>query len=112
MKLKMRFDKDDMIKFGIYALILFLLVAILVSNLISFSKNGTAAGFNFFIALSPEYFISTIVVFLLALGGLVFTCKDYFFEFEKGFGFTTEKKLDGYNNWCDKKAMKNIYKKR
>jgi hypothetical protein len=29
MKLKMRFDKDDMIKFGIYAFILFILVVVL-----------------------------------------------------------------------------------
>lgn len=106
MKLKMRFDKNDMVKFGIYAVILFWLVATLVSNLITFSKSGEFAGFNFFVALGKDYIVATFVVFLLSLGGLVFTCKDYFFEFEKGFGFTTEKKLDGYNNWCDKKTMK------
>ena len=105
MKLKMRFDKNDMIKFGIYAFILFITIAVLVSNLITLAKNGEFAGFNFFIALSGEYFLSTLVVFLLALGGLVFTCKSYFFEFDKGFGFTTEKKLDGYSKWCDKKTM-------
>ena len=44
-------------------------------------------------------------MFVLTLFGLVFTCKSYFFEFEKGFGFTTEKKLDGYIHWCDKKEM-------
>ena len=105
MKLKMRFEKDDMVKFGIYAFVLFLMIAILVSNLISFANDGEFAGFNFFIALSSEYFLSTLIVFLMALAGLVFTCKSYFFEFEKGFGFTTEKKLDGYNKWCDKKTM-------
>ena len=105
MKLKMRFDKNDMIKFGIYAFILFLMIAILVANLITFGNEGKFAGFNFFIALSGEYILSTIVVFIMALAGLVFTCKSYFFEFDKGFGFTTEKKLDGYNHWCDKKTM-------
>ena len=105
MKLKMRFDKNDMIKFGIYAFILFIMIAILLSNLITFSKSGEFAGLNFFVALSKDYFVSTLVVFIMALGGLVFTCKSYFFEFEKGFGFTTEKKLDGYNKWCDKKTM-------
>ena len=105
MKLKMRFDKDDMVKFGIYSLILFLMIAILVANLISFANDGEFVGLNFFIALSGEYFASTIVVFIISLAGLVFTCKSYFFEFEKGFGFTTEKKLDGYNHWCDKKTM-------
>ncbi len=106
MKLKMRFDKNDMIKFGIYAFILFLMVAILYSNLISFSHNGKFAGLNFFIALSKDNIVATFVIFLIALGGLVFSCKSYFFEFDKGFGFTTEKKLDGYSNWCDKKTMK------
>lgn len=106
MKLKMRFDKSDMIKFGIYAFILFLLVAVLVANLISFANTGKLAKLNFFIALSKDNIGTTIVIFLLALGGLVFSCKDYFFEFDKGFGFTTEKKLDGYSNWCDKKTMK------
>ena len=106
MKLKLRFDKNDMIKFGIYAFILFLMVAILISNLVTFANSGSFSGLNFFVALSGDYIGSTIVVFLLAFGGLVFSCKSYFFEFDKGFGFTTEKKLDGYSNWCDKKTMK------
>jgi type IV secretion system protein VirD4 len=106
MKLKMRFDKNDMIKFGIYAFILFIMIAVLVSNLVTFADEGRFAGFNFFTALKPDYLASTIVIFLLALFGLVFSCKSYFFEFDKGFGFTTEKKLDGYSNWCDKKTMK------
>ena len=110
MKLKMRFDKNDMIKFGIYAFILFLMIAILISNLIVFADSGEFAGLNFFIALSSEYITSTIVIYLLALGGLVFSCKSYFFEFDKGFGFTTQKKLDGYSNWCDKKSMQSELK--
>ena len=109
MKLKMRFDKNDMIKFGIYAFILFIMIAVLVSNLITFANEGRFCGLNFFIALKRDYFPSTVVIFLLALGGLVFSCKSYFFEFDKGFGFTTEKKLDGYNSWCDKKTMKKEY---
>ena len=105
MKLKMRFNKDDMIKFGIYAFILFIMIAVLVSNLIKFANSGQLAGFNFFIALSREYILTTLVIYLLSFLGLVASCKSYFFEFDKGFGFTTEKKLDGYNHWCDKKSM-------
>ena len=105
MKLKMRFDKDDMVKFGIYAFILFIMISILVANLISFANDGTFAGLNLFVALSFDHIGTTFVVYLLALFGLVFSCKSYFFEFDKGFGFTTEKKLDGYNHWCDKKTM-------
>ena len=105
MKLKMRFNKDDMVKFGIYAFILFILIAVLVANLISFANTGTLAGLNFFIALGSNYIATTLVIYLLALFGLVASCKSYFFEFDKGFGFTTEKKLDGYNHWCDRKTM-------
>ena len=105
MKLKMRFQKEDMIKFGIYTVVLFLMICVLVANLISFSNDGTFVGLNFFKALSREYIGTTFVIFLLSLFGLVASCKSYFFEFDKGFGFTTEKKLDGYSNWCDKKTM-------
>ena len=101
----MRFQKEDMIKFGIYTVVLFLMICVLVANLISFSNDGTFVGLNFFKALSREYIGTTFVIFLLSLFGLVASCKSYFFEFDKGFGFTTEKKLDGYSNWCDKKTM-------
>ena len=106
MKLKMRFQKEDMIKFLIYSLILFVLVCVLVSNLIVFYNEGKAAGINLFIALRGEYIGTTFVVYLIALAGLLATTKSYFFEFDKGIGFSTEKKLDGYSNWADEKAMK------
>ena len=105
MKLKMRFDKNDMKRFLIYAGILFFLVCIAVANLTSFANEGYFVGLNFFKALSKDYIGATIVVYLFALFGLVASNKSYFFSFDKGFGFTTEKKLDGYSNWCDKKTM-------
>ena len=106
MKLKMRFEREDMIKFGIYAAVLFVLVCILVANLISFSNDSTFVGLNFFKALSSDYIGTTIIIYFLSLIGLVASTKSYFFSFDKGFGFTTEKKLDGYSNWCDTKTMK------
>jgi len=101
----MRFQKEDMQKFLIFALILFFLICILLANIISFSGDGTFVGLNFFVALSKDYLGTTIVVYLLSIVGLVASTKSYFFSFDKGFGFTTEKKLDGYSNWCDKKTM-------
>ena len=106
MKLKMRFEKDDMKKFGIYALILFVLVCFILSNVISFSQTGKLAGLNIFIALRLENVKTTIVLFLLLLFGLVASTKNKFFEFDQGFGFSTEKKLQGYSKWCDEKTMK------
>ena len=55
MKLKMRFQKEDMVKFGIYALILFIMIAVLVSNLVMFANYGKLSGLNFFIALSKFF---------------------------------------------------------
>ena len=106
MKLKMRFDKDDMVKFGIYALILFILLEILMSFLISFSDTGTISHFNPFAALGLNHLGSTFIIYLVCLAGLVASCRSFFFEFDKGFGFTTEKKLDGYSKWCSDKEMK------
>ena len=53
----MRFQKEDMTKFGIYAGVLFILVCILESNLISFYNDGTFVGLNFFMALSSKYIL-------------------------------------------------------
>ena len=105
-KLKMRFDKGDMDKFLIYAGVLFLMICIFMANLISFFNEGTFVGLNFFLVFSKDYFLVTVVVYLIALFGLVASTSSKFFSFDKGFGFTTEKKSDGYSNWCDTKTMK------
>ena len=47
-----------------------------------------------------------MIFYIIALVVLVFSCKDRFFEFEKGFGFTTEKKSDGYSRWAKEKEFK------
>ena len=104
MKLKVRFEKKDMQKFGLYALLLFVVVVLIMSNLRSISSGDGFAGLSF-IALEPSALPGTLVVYLFTLMGLVWSCKSYFFEFDKGFGFTTEKKMDGYSKWADKKQM-------
>jgi type IV secretory pathway TraG/TraD family ATPase VirD4 len=103
MKLKMRFEKKDMQRFGIYAILLFIVVVLVMSNIRAVS-SGRPLGLTF-IALEGEAIAGTLVVYLFTLFGLVWSCKSYFFEFEKGWGFTTEKKMDGYSKWADKKAM-------
>ncbi len=105
MKLKMRFEKKDMIIFGIFSLILFILVAIGISNLVYFGQEGAFYGFSPLLALK-SYFLETVVFFLVALALLIASCKDYFFEFENGFGFTTEKKSDGFSRWATEKEIK------
>ena len=95
MKLKLRFDPKDMKKFLIACLVLLYIVAVAVANLSSVTSTGEFSGLNPFPAFSKELIGSTLVFFIVALIALLVSCKSYFFEFEKGLGFTTEKKTDG-----------------
>ena len=91
-------------KFGLYALLLFIVVVLIMSNLRSISSGKGFAGLSFN-ALELDALPGTLIVYVFTLFGLVWSCKSYFFEFEKGWGFTTEKKMDGYSKWADKKTM-------
>lgn len=106
MKLKLRFDKDDMKKFLIVCAFLLYVVAVAISNLSSVTSTGEFTGLNPFPAFSLNLIGSTILFYLIAIIALMVSTKSYFFEFEKGFGFTTDKKNDGYSKWCDAKDIK------
>ncbi len=107
MKLKMRFDADDMKKFLIVCLVLLYIVSIAISNLSSVTSTGEFTGLNPLPAFSADMIMATFAFYVIALVALLLSCKSYFFDFEKGIGFTTEKKAsDGYSKWCDAKEMK------
>ena len=107
MKLKMRFDADDMKKFLLVCLALLYVVCIAISNLSSVTATGEFTGLNPLPAFSKDLLMATIVFYIFALVALLVSCKSYFFEFDKGIGFSTEKKSgDGYSKWCDDKDMK------
>ena len=107
MKLKLRFDSDDMKKFIAVCLVLLYVVCIAISNLSSITSTGEFTGLDPFPAFSKDLFWATILFYLVAVVALLISCKSYFFEFEKGFGISTEKKSgDGYSKWCDAKDMK------
>ena len=106
MKLKLRFDASDMKKFLIVCVVLLYVVSIAIANLSSVTSTGEFTGLNPFPAFSSDLWSTTIVFYIVALVALLVSCKSYFFEFEKGIGFTTEKKSDGYSKWCDPKDMK------
>lgn len=111
MKLKLRIDSDDLWMLGVFALFLLYIVAILVVNISTFASKGTLAGFNPLPAFSTDYITATLVFYLLAIGGILFSVKSYIFEFDKGIGFTTQKKDKGYSRWCKEKeiiASKNV----
>ena len=106
MKLKFRADPHDLLVFGIFAGFLLYVVAIVVSNLASFATEGTLSGFNPFPAFEPRYILTTLMLFILALGALFISVSSYFFDREKGLGLTTEKKDKGYSRWAKDKEIK------
>ena len=95
MKLKFRADPHDLLIFGIFAVFLLYVVAIVIVNLATFAAEGTLSGFNPLPAFGPKYILTTIVFFILALAALFISVSSYFFEREKGLGITTEKKDKG-----------------
>ena len=106
MKLKFRADKDDVMIFIVFAIFLLYIVAIGIVNLHSFATEGYFSGLNPFPAFTPKFLWMTLLIYFLALVGMLVSVKSYFFEMEKGFGFTTEKKDKGYSRWAKDKEMK------
>lgn len=106
MKLKFRAEKDDVIIFVIFAIFLLYIIAIGVINLHSFATEGYFSTFNPLKAFSKDFLWVTLTIYIFALLGMFISVKSYFFEMEKGFGFTTEKKDKGYSRWAKDKELK------
>ncbi len=112
---KLTANKDDVIKFLIFAGAMFLVVALIMANLIEFSSNGQFAGINPFIVFQDmDSLLLTIVIWIIVLLSIIFGSSSQFFEKEKGFGFGFSKKdKGGYSRWATdkefKKELKHIY---
>lgn len=106
MKFKFRADPDDILMFVIFAIFLLYIVCIGVLNVSCVATEGHLFGFNPFPAFGKEYIAATITFYFLALGGLLVSVSSYFFEREKGFGITTDKKDKGYSRWAKEKEIK------
>ena len=112
MKLKFRAEKKDFIIFGIFCLVLLYLVAIGLLNVVSFLSDYTFWGLNPLPAFGPDYIVATFVLFFFALAGIFLSVQSYFFERDKGFGITTQKKdKGGYSRWATEKEMKAVLTK-
>lgn len=114
MKLKFRAEAKDIVIFLVFCLILLYFVAVAVLNLVTFARSNTFAGLNPIQAFSPEYIQPTIIFFLLSLVMIMTSVSSYFFDRDKGFGVTTDKKdKDGYSRWAKdtemKKQLKVVY---
>ncbi len=106
MKLKFRAEKEDIIMFVIFAIFLLYVVAIGIANLSTFASEGYLSGLNPLPAFAPKYILTTIVLYLLSLGGLFISVSSYFFDREKGLGIEAGKKDKGYSRWAKDKEMK------
>lgn len=105
MKFKFRADPEDLLMFIMFAIFLLYIVAIGVVNLSTFASEGHLAGLNPFPAFSPQYIGSTLLFYFLFLIGLCVSVSSVFFEREKGFGITTDKKDKGYSRWAKEKEI-------
>ena len=106
MKLKLKATSKDWMIFGIFALLLLIVVSILVNNINSISTDGTFAGINPFTALF-EHFEAVLIFYVFAMAFLFMTVKDYFFDQEKGLGISFGPKDEkGFSRWCTDKEMK------
>jgi len=106
MKFKLRADSEDLSIFIIFAVFLLYIVAISVANVSSFASTGELSGLNPLPAFSKDHIFSTLVLYFVALLGLFASVSSMFFEREKGFGLTTEKKDKGYSRWAKDKEIK------
>ena len=104
--MKFRVDEMNLKIFICFSILLLYLCAVAVLNLHSLATSGTIYGFVPFEAFSKEFIAPTLILFFLILLGIMFSVSSYFFEREKGFGFTTKKKDKGYSRWCKEKEMK------
>ena len=105
---KLTANKEDVIKFSIFSIAMFLLIAIIVNNITVFSRTGEFAGLNpFAVFLDLDTFLLTMIVTIVALLSIIFGTSSQFFEKEKGFGFGFAKKdKGGYSRWATEKEFK------
>ncbi len=107
MKLKFRAEKKDWIMFGIFALFLFYVIALLVLNAMSFIESGELCGLNPFPVFSRDYFAPTMVFYIGALIAVIGSVSSTFFEREKGIGIKASPKDEkGYSRWAKDKEIK------
>ncbi len=107
MKLKFRASGRDLFIFIVFSIAVLYLVAVMVVNLSSFAADGTLVGFNPISAFSGDFILPTIVGYLFVMTFIMTSVSSYFFEKEKGFGFSIGAKEEkGYARWSTDKEMK------
>ena len=106
MKLKFRAEKKDVVAFVVICIFILYLVAVLLLNFKSILSEGVPSGLNPFPAFLPDNIIATLVFWFVSIAFLFGSTSSYFFTREKGFGYTSEKKEDGYSRWAKADEIK------
>ena len=106
MKFKFVADTKDVKIFLGFCILLLYFCAIGVLNAHSLAVNGRFYGIIPFEAFSLKYLPTTLMLFGLILAGVFVSVGSYFFDREKGIGFSSQKKDKGYSRWCKDKEMK------
>lgn len=107
MKLKLVADSKKWTIFILFCIVLLYFVAIAVLNLYYFSHYGIAYGFNPIEAFTPQFILPTLVGFVAVIAAAFIGVSSYFFERDKGVGFSTApKKEKGYSRWEPEKEFR------
>lgn len=109
--MKFRADAKDTLIFILFLLILLYLVAIGVLNFATFAEAGHGYGFNPAEAFSERYLTATIVFYILFIIIIIISVQSYFFDRERGLGFSLSKSSKGDSRWAKKSEMKKVLKK-
>lgn len=107
MKLKFRAEKKDVVAFVVIALFMLLLIAVCVANVVSILNDGVPAGLNIFRAASGSSIALVFLIWIAVVGTVFGSVSSYFFEREKGFGFTDVPKENGYSRWAKDTEIQN-----
>ena len=106
MKLKFRAEKKDVIAFILMSIFVLIIIMLCVSNVLSILHDGVPAGINIFKGLDGGSFALIMVIWIAIIGTVFGSTSSYFFERDKGFGFTDIPKENGYSRWAkDKEIM-------
>ena len=104
--MKFRAEPKDVLIFICFCIFLLYLIAIGVLNASSLTTTGEFYGFVPFEAFTSDFIASTLTFYILALVGIFVAVSSYFFDREKGFGFSTSKKDKGYSRWAKESEVK------
>ena len=112
MKLKFRADPKDWLIFCLFAIFLLYFIAISVGNVISLVRGVELPGMNPIPAFEGDLFPVTMIIYLGMLIIIFTSVSSYFFDREKGLGFSAApKKEKGYSRWATDKEMKKHLKR-